>query len=219
MGKDKVDLRIIKTRKAIKEAFLTLVQTKGYERITIQDIAEEAMINRNTFYLHYVDKPNLMDNLWKESIEKLNVCITLEVNDSQEMNRDMFISILSETFKVIEDDIVFFKAMLSENGHPNFSTHLKEVLKSIMLSGIGDHYPNQKIKIGLEYIISGLVGVICMWIKDSENLVVEEVVEQLSEIHFHNVLDLLKNMNNGSVESPLDNGLSTYYEYLKKESK
>ncbi|MGE7603511.1 TetR/AcrR family transcriptional regulator [Peribacillus sp. NPDC097675] len=192
MGKDKVDLRIRKTRKAIKEAFLSLIQTKGYERITIQDIAEEAIINRNTFYLHYVDKPDLMDKLCKESMEKLNVCMNLEVNDIQEMNRDMFISILSETFKVIEADIVFFKAMLSQNGHPNFSMYLKEALKSIMLSGIGDHYPNQKIKIGLEYIISGLVGVICMWITDSENLVVEDVVEQLSEIHFHNVLALLK---------------------------
>lgn len=194
MGKDKVDLRIIKTRKAIKEAFLTLVQTKGYERITIQDIAEEAMINRNTFYLHYVDKPNLMENLCQESIEKMNVCINLEMRDIDEMNRDMFISILSETFKAIEADMVFFKTMLSPNGYPNFSTYLKEALKSIMLSGIGDHYNSQKMKIGLEYMISGLVGVICLWITDSENLVVEEVVEQLSEIHFHNVLDLFKNI-------------------------
>lgn len=196
MGKDKVDLRIIKTRKAIKEAFLTLVQTKGYERITIHDIAEEAMINRNTFYLHYVDKPNLMENLCQESIDKLNVCIHLEMKDINEMDKDIFISILSETFKVIEADIIFFKTMLSQNGYPNFSTYLKEALKSIMLTGIGDQYNNQKMKMGLEYMISGLVGVICMWITDSENLVVEEVVEQLSEIHFHNVLVLLKNMNN-----------------------
>lgn len=194
MGKNKVDLRILKTRKAIKEAFLTLVQTKGYERITIQDIAEEAMINRNTFYLHYVDKPNLMENLCQESIEKLNVCINLEMSVSDELNRDTFIALLSETFKVIEADIVFFKAMLSQNGYPNFSTYLKEALKSIMLSGFGDHYNNQKMRIGLEYMISGLVGVICMWITDPEDLLVEEVVEQLSEIHFHNILDLLKNI-------------------------
>lgn len=192
MSKLKVDLRILKTRKAIKEAFLMLVQTKGYERITIQDIAEKAMINRNTFYLHYVDKPDLMEKLCQESIGKLNVCINLERSDRDEMNRDTFISILSETFKVIEADIVFFKTMLSQNGYPNFSTYIKEALKSIMLSGFGDDYNNQKMRIGLEYIISGLVGVICMWIRDSEDLLVEEVVEQLSEIHFHNILDLLK---------------------------
>lgn len=192
MCKDKVDLRILKTRRAIKEAFLTLIQIKGYERITIQDIAAEAMINRNTFYLHYLDKPDLLESLCQESIDKLNVCNNLKMKDVNEINRDMFVSLLSETFKVIEADIVFFKTMLSQNGYPNFSNHLKEALKSFILSGIGDNYHNPKMKVSLEYIISGLVGVICMWITDPENLVVEDVIEQLSEIHINNILDLLK---------------------------
>lgn len=195
MGKDKVDLRILKTRKAIKEAFLTLVQTKGYERITVQDIADEAMINRNTFYLHYVDKPDLKENLCQESMEKLNVCFNLDMidKDIHAIDKEMFISSLREMFKAIEANIVFFRTMLSQNG-PNFSTHLKKALKDFILSGIGDHYHNQKMKVGLEYMISGLVGVICMWISDPEHLVVEEVIEHLSEIHFNNVLDLLKNI-------------------------
>lgn len=191
MDKDKVDLRILKTRKAIKEAFLKLIQTKGYERITIQDIASEAMINRNTFYLHYVDKPDLLEKLCQESIEKLNICINLKSKNIQELNKSMFVSLLSETFKVIEDDIVFFKTMLSQNVQVNFSNYLKNELKSFMLTGIGDQYDNAKMKISLEYMISGLVGVICMWVTESENLVVEDVIEQLSEIHFHNVLDLI----------------------------
>ncbi|MDP4097674.1 TetR/AcrR family transcriptional regulator [Paenibacillus sp. P96] len=198
MGKDKVDLRILKTRKAIKEAFLTLVQNKGYERITVQDIADEAMINRNTFYLHYVDKPDLMENLCQASMGKLNVCFSLDKKDKgiHAIDKEMFISILNEMFKAIEADIVFFRTMLSQNGQLNFSTRLKEALKDFILSGMGGHYlnPNPKTKIGLEYMMSGLVGVICMWILDPEHLGVEEVIEHLSEIHFNNVLDLLKNI-------------------------
>ncbi|WP_240421405.1 TetR/AcrR family transcriptional regulator [Paenibacillus periandrae] len=204
MGKKKVDLRILKTRKAIKEAFLTLVQTKGYERITVQDIAYEAMINRNTFYLHYVDKPDLMENLSQESMEKLNVCFNMDIKDKdiQAIDKEMFISSLVEMFKAIEADIVFFRTMLSQNG-PHFSTHLKEALKDFILSGIGDHDHNQKMKVGLEYMISGLVGVICMWISDPEHFVVEEVIEHLSEIHFNNVLDLLKNFNGNALGDTL----------------
>jgi AcrR family transcriptional regulator len=194
MGKDKIDLRVLKTRKAIKEAFLTLIQTKGYERITIQDIADKAMINRNTFYLHYVDKPDLMENLCHESIEELNVCFNMDIKDQDihAIDKELFISSLNEMFKAIEANIVFFKTMLSQNGQSNFSIRLKEALKDFILSGIGDHNP--KMKVGLEYMISGLVGVICMWILDSDHLVVEEVIEHLSEIHFNNVLDLLKSI-------------------------
>ncbi|WP_415782960.1 TetR/AcrR family transcriptional regulator, partial [Bacillus manliponensis] len=57
----KTDLRIVRTRKLIKEAFLDLIQTKGYESITIQNIADSALINRATFYLHYKDKQDLLD--------------------------------------------------------------------------------------------------------------------------------------------------------------
>lgn len=183
---------------------MTLVQKKGYERITVQDIADEAMINRNTFYLHYVDKPDLMENLCQESMEKLNVCFNLDMKDKDihAIDKEMFITILSEMFKAIEANIVFIRTMLIQNGQTNFSTHLKEALKEFILSGIGDHDHNQKMKVKLEYMISGLVGVICMWISDPEHLVVEEVIEHLSEIHFKNVLDLLKTFNGNSLGIP-----------------
>ena len=192
MKKEKTDLRIVKTRKAIKEAFLKLIDSKGYDRMTIQDIADEAMINRNTFYLHYVDKIDLMESLCQDSIEQLNVCIHLETKGIEEMNVALFTTILMETFRVIESDLAFFKAMLSENGYPNFANHLKESLKSLMLTGLEKKQFTSKSLVALEYMISGLVGVICMWITDSEKLEVHEIVDQLSEIHFHNVLKLLQ---------------------------
>ena len=160
--------------------------------MTIQDIADEAMINRNTFYLHYVDKIELMESLCQDSINQLNVCIHLETKDIDEMNIELFTTILTETFRAIESDLAFFKAMLSENGYPNFSNHLKESLKGLMLAGLGISTFNSKTNVALEYMVSGLVGVICMWIIDSEKLEVREIVDQLSEIHFHNILKLMK---------------------------
>ncbi|OMF61298.1 TetR/AcrR family transcriptional regulator [Paenibacillus sp. FSL R5-0766] len=192
MGKDKVDLRILKTRKAIKEAFLRLVQTKGYERITVQDIAEEAMINRNTFYLHYVDKPQFMEKLFQENVESLNACLSLEVSSIHEMDKDMFATMLTTIFDNIEANMIFFKTMITQNIYPNFSVYLKEAFKTIIFSGIGDYRHDEKIKIGLEYMISGLVGVICLWIVEPENYRVDNFIEQLSEIHYSNMVELLK---------------------------
>ncbi|MEH7318966.1 TetR/AcrR family transcriptional regulator, partial [Priestia megaterium] len=67
----KTDLRVIRTRKMIKESFIDLIQEKGYESITIRDIADNALINRATFYLHYVDKQDLVDKLIDEVFEEL----------------------------------------------------------------------------------------------------------------------------------------------------
>ncbi len=192
MKKEKTDLRVLKTRKAIKDAFLTLIRTKGYDRITIQDIADEAMINRNTFYLHYIDKIDLVESLCKDSLDQLKVCIDLEINDVGEMSEALFTCILRQTFKVIEADMEFFKAMLSENGYPNFANYIKKILKDLMMTGLDKYTSEYNMDVALEYMISGLVGVICMWIKHSEELQVTDVVDQLSVIHFHNSFNLLQ---------------------------
>lgn len=192
MKKEKTDLRVLKTRKAIKEAFLTLIRTKGYDRITIQDIADEAMINRNTFYLHYMDKIDLVESLCKDSLDQLKVCINLEIKDIGEMSEALFTCILRQTFKVIQGDMEFFKAMLGENGYPNFANYIKKILKDLMMTGLEKYTLEYKIDVALEYMISGLVGVICLWITHSEELQMTEVVEQLSMIHIDNAFNLLQ---------------------------
>lgn len=187
MVKDKVDLRVMKTKKSIKSAFITLVSKKGYERITIQDIANEAMINRNTFYLHYEDKHDLMDKLCRDSMENLNVCLSLNTLDIYTINKEMLTSILDNIFQNIESDLDFFKVMLDLNSQP---IYLTEVLKNYILNAFGDQYQEKDMKVGLEYIVSGLVGIICLWIRESNNLKHKTIVKQLSNIHFSNIQEV-----------------------------
>lgn len=58
----KVDLRVKRTHKMIIEAFIRLVEERGYDDLTVQEIADEAMINRATFYAHFKNKQDLYDS-------------------------------------------------------------------------------------------------------------------------------------------------------------
>ncbi len=60
------DLRVKKTKALIKGAFIELVEAKGFDNVTVKDICNKAMINRNTFYLHYLDKIDLLTKLANE---------------------------------------------------------------------------------------------------------------------------------------------------------
>ena len=55
------DRRITKTRKAIYQAFLHLLNQKDYESITVQEIIDLADVGRSTFYSHYESKELLLD--------------------------------------------------------------------------------------------------------------------------------------------------------------
>lgn len=60
------DRRIIKTRKEIINAFNTLLNEKSFSKITIAELAKKANINRGTFYLHYLDKYDLINQCEQE---------------------------------------------------------------------------------------------------------------------------------------------------------
>jgi AcrR family transcriptional regulator len=72
------DPRIRRTRQLLQGALRTLMQTKSFDEIAVQDIAEVATVNRATFYDHYTDKYALLDAMVAAGFHMLlkerNVC-------------------------------------------------------------------------------------------------------------------------------------------------
>lgn len=58
-----VDPRVRRTRKQLQEALHELLREKQFNQISVQDIAERALVNRATFYAHYHDKQALLQQL------------------------------------------------------------------------------------------------------------------------------------------------------------
>jgi len=66
-----MDRRIEKSRQAIMDAFTKLMLEKDFEKITINEIAELANVNRGTVYSHYVDRFDLLNQCIENHINKL----------------------------------------------------------------------------------------------------------------------------------------------------
>ena len=70
MARDKnSDLRVIKTKKAIRDAFADMICEMDYNEITIKELTERAMINRKTFYLHYETLDDLLEELQQDIVD------------------------------------------------------------------------------------------------------------------------------------------------------
>jgi AcrR family transcriptional regulator len=65
------DPRIRRTRQLLQGALSTLLQSKNFEEISVQDITEAATVNRATFYDHYNDKFALLDAMVAGGFHKL----------------------------------------------------------------------------------------------------------------------------------------------------
>ncbi len=60
MENKRVDRRVQRTRRALHEALVALIQEKGYEAVTVQAILDRANVGRSTFYAHFRDKEALL---------------------------------------------------------------------------------------------------------------------------------------------------------------
>ena len=80
MEEEQLDPRVKRTRSLILAAFDEIVPKKGFQSLTIQDITDKAEINRATFYAHFADKYDLLDQsirqTFRQELEKrtLNAC-------------------------------------------------------------------------------------------------------------------------------------------------
>ena len=86
------DRRVVRTRKAIRQAFLTLMQETEYQKITITGIAREADIDRKTFYLHYQSVEDLANEIVQDEADRIvRTCLdSLENSDDSENVVDLF---------------------------------------------------------------------------------------------------------------------------------
>ena len=80
LTQEKLDPRVKRTRQLLEQSFMEIIQEKGFQAVTVQDITERAGVNRATFYAHFADKYALLDHIIRQGfvqeIDKrmLNAC-------------------------------------------------------------------------------------------------------------------------------------------------
>src|SRR6201998_898172 len=74
------DPRILRSRRMLMDSLVRLLKQKEFEDISVQEIADEATLNRATFYLHYPDKNALLQAMrevrFRDLIERRSITFT-----------------------------------------------------------------------------------------------------------------------------------------------
>lgn len=172
------DRRAIRTRKMIKKAFYELLEKKSFHDISITDITEKADINRGTFYLHYVDKYDLLYKVEKEVLEDLMdyaVGTSFEgVFEMDENNNILAINkpvpFIKKLFEFFQANPILAKGILGPNGDSNFQSKLKEFMMERLTQNrfiVSINVDDMLIPIEyfISYVMGAHMGVVLQWIE------------------------------------------------------
>jgi len=80
--KKKIDARVRRTRDALGDALVELMQEKPFDSITVQDVLDRAQVGRSTFYSHFSDKEDLLMSDADEFFEGIAMALSLHSDKS-----------------------------------------------------------------------------------------------------------------------------------------
>ena len=167
-----IDLRVQRTKRLLKDEFKKMFIEMDYEKITIKELCERAMINRRTFYLHY----NSIDDILNEVLDEM-------ARDFLEYTKDYdhFVNperIVKDYFTFTSGSPLFEKLnnsidynYLRESVNTRVLEIAKENFKSV------SHFDSFKIKMMMTYLNSATVNMYRIWCQDGKKVPMEEAIE------------------------------------------
>lgn len=186
---ESVDPRVKKTRRFLREALLQLISEKGFDAITVKDLTQYAEINRATFYQHYYDKFDLLD----QNIEDMLLNLVVTVGPK---NRDELIGYGEEPslvyvrlFEFISGNAAFFQIMLGKNGIPSFQTRMLKMIQNFVsetLEEIQPHHEKMLVPkdIFIHYVTYANFGLITYWLENDMHYSAKYMAKQMSNLAF-----------------------------------
>lgn len=184
------DKRCVKTKRAIKTAFLIILAEKKYEDITVSEIAETAEINRKTFYAHYSGVFDVLDEIEEDSVNRTSEFI-------KSVDFDKLIEspepILAEIVKVIDSDIWYYEQIVCSMSKETIGRKIKEKIISNVVDAYAGLFPDKprKFRDCVEFIAGGIIAVYMKWIEDKKSESLEELCGNIASLLIDGAKNLL----------------------------
>lgn len=181
--KRKSDLRVLKTRNAIKNTFKEMVMEMSASHIQIKELTERAMIHRKTFYLHY----SCIEALYEDILSELS----------------------TEYFKAIdkipadapftEVNRVFFEFMASQEPYmekivcdPSYREFADKLFLSMLIHNRSRHNPYAKFSPEEQNIINTFLGISSAniyrcWIQDNKAIPLEDLINLSGKLFYSGI--------------------------------
>ncbi len=194
MTQKSADLRVRRTRKMLQQALIDLTSEKGFAHVTVQDITERAMVNRSTFYRHYLDKYDLLQQYIEELYALMDArAVPADSPGSAAPAEDEPPAGLVPILEQVQQHADFFRGLLSEKGDARFCAQsfrkfLEKRFSKIELEEAKQtHSKRPPLDMSMSYVVQAGMGAIVWWLENDRPSSPEQVALWLNQLSRANI--------------------------------
>lgn len=126
-------LQVRRTRKLLRDALVELIEERGFERLTVSEITERAMVSRAAFYRHYTDKFHLVEQIFDEAMDGLREAATSSAVPPPDP-----LASWTRFFEHIDAYHRVYAALLGRKGSPWFAARMRTALTRLVAGHVED---------------------------------------------------------------------------------
>ena len=177
------DRRVIKTKRAIQQAFAKLLSEKNINDITVSDIAATADINRKTFYNYYGGIYAVVDEIENDIVNRFDEALTEIDLMSNAATPYMVFDIFTS---VIYSNIEFFGYLLSMDSNLSLTAKMVDLLKDKTRTILARYLDisSDRMELMLDFMVTGFVAVYRSWFNSDRSRPIEEISAEINELCF-----------------------------------
>ena len=180
---NKNESKYFNTAKKMNDALITLLETKEFEYISIKEICHIANVNRSTFYLHYSN----MNDLLEETIKSLNLSFNSHFNSKENESTIISKDNLEDLLLINDENLIPYLNFIKENkniykvlkNHPqlfNANKTYEQMFRKLFVPIMNRFGLDEKWhKYLMDFYISGLTSIVLDWVYDDCKIPVQEV--------------------------------------------
>ena len=171
-----------RTKSILSDAFWQLYCHEDIRKISVKDITDRAGYNRSTFYQHFIDTYDVLeqieDSLINDIAENVSKLLTSK-NDTSWMKQ------ITAMYDLKSE---YLSVLLGRNGDPAFLDKLKTVMRPIYINKIKIDTSDFQANLMLEFTSSGILACIMYWYNQGKPIPAEEIVTMVRSIMKEGVL-------------------------------
>lgn len=165
------DRRVQKTKAAIREAFLSLLKKKRAEEITVTELAKEANIERKTFYLHYNNIGDIIDEIETTVVEMIAEGTKGLSVDSREFFAALT-GIMSENFD-------YFSLIMQDPKYISYQSRSQDILRAALMENYKKttKLDPAHLELYADFYAAGLSSIYIHWLQYGQKLSLDDLTD------------------------------------------